>query len=347
MAGIGGAFSMSEKLATVTQDWNYKGMRTLILENEFLRIVFLLDKGSDMIELRYKPLDIDLMWHSPQGHVNPKEYVASIVTQESSFNDLYGGGWQDALPVIGNGPQEAHGAKYGTHGETPVIPWSCKIDEEAGSAASAIMSVKGVRYPFQLEKKVQISKDESRLTIRETLTNTAPQDLEFFWLQHPSFGAPFLAPGDQIALPVGSEIENFVEINPNGRVGDGKFRWPKAMGKQLETNEIDLSLVPPKDLVAEETNFVRVKEGWYSLTNPKIGLQFRLDWDSKIFPWLWFWQNYNLPNYPYYGEAWNIALEPATSLPANLARQRGEEGLKISGKSSITTELTASIDRSK
>ena len=89
-----------------------------------------------------------------------------------------------------------------------------------------------------------------------------------------------------------------------------------------------LSVIPPRDLVAEETTFLRMKEGWYVLSNPKMNLEFRLDWDSKIFPRLWFWQNYNLPDYPYYGDAWNIALEPATSLPVNLAMQRNETGLE-------------------
>ena len=323
-------------------DWSFKGMRTLILENKFLRIVYLLDKGADMIELKYKPLDIDLLWHSPPGYVNPVYYVPSVGTADSSFTDLYGGGWQDALPVIGNGLLEHHGAKYGTHGETPVMRWDCEILEEEGSSASAVLRVQGMRYPFRLEKTVRIEYDLAELKISEKLSNLSPQDLEFFWLQHPSFGEPFLGPGDQIELPSGSEVVNFEDINPNGRIAGGSFPWPKVNSRK--STDIDLSVIPQRELVAEETCFIKVKEGWYALKNPRLGLSFRLEWDPSVFGWVWFWQNYNLPDYPYYGGAWNAAIEPATSPPTDIAkRQSNNSGLKIAGKSSTVTELTARI----
>lgn len=334
--------------ARATLDWHFRGMRTLILENSLLRAVYLLDKGGDLIELTYKPMNMDLLWHAPQGHVNPSGYVQSIATVESSFNDLYGGGWQDCVPVIGNGPQEHRGAKYGTHGESPVMRWDCEILEQEGSSASALLSVQGIRYPFKLEKKLQLEKDQSVLKIEEKLSNTSPQNLEFFWLQHPAFGEPFLAPDDEISLPVGSQIENFQDINPNGRIAEGSFQWPHARSRR-NGSKIDLSLVPPRDIIAEETCFVKVKdEGRYALTNPSSGLSFELKWDPSIFRWLWFWQNYNMPDYPYYGSAWNIAIEPATTPPTDIAKKKGcEDSLKIAGRSSITTELTATISSRK
>lgn len=331
--------------ARATTDWVYRGMRTLILENKLLRAVYLLDKGADLIELKYKPLDIDLMWHAPQGHINPAEYVQPVATAESSFNDLYGGGWQDAVPVIGNGPQEHRGAKYGTHGESPVMRWDCEILESEGSEATALLQVQGVRYPFKLEKTIRIKDDQAALEISEKLSNLSPQNLEFFWLQHPSFGEPFLSPGDRISLPVGSQVDNIEEMNPNGRIAGGRFDWPEVKSRRGESN-IDLSVVPPRELVTEETSFIMMKEGWYALNNSELDLSFRLDWDPLIFPWVWFWQDYNLPDYPYYGGTWNIAIEPATSLPNNIAKQReDDDGLKIAGKSSITTELKATITR--
>jgi galactose mutarotase-like enzyme len=329
--------------ARATLDWTYKGMRTLVLENRFLRLVYLLDKGGDLIELKYKPLDVDLMWHAPQGHVNPTNYVTPIATVESSFNDLYGGGWQDAVPVIGNGPQELRGAKYGTHGESPVMGWDCEILESVGRSTSAELRVQGIRYPFRLQKTVRIEDDESTLRISEKLTNSSPQTLEFFWLQHPAFGEPFLSPADKLVLPPETRIENLEEMNPNGRIAGGSFQWPKVKSRKGGA-DIDLSAVPSRDLVAEETCFLKIKEGWYNLTNPALGLSFKLEWDPSVFGWVWFWQNYNQPDYPYYGNAWNIAIEPATSPPTNVAKQMGlSKGLEIAGRSSIVTELKASI----
>ena len=96
--------------ALATLDWHYKGMKTLVMENRLVRIVFLLDKGGDIIELKYKPLDIDLTWHAPQGHVNPAEYIPSIAIADGSFNDLLRRG------LAGRGPcnwQRSSGTSWG------------------------------------------------------------------------------------------------------------------------------------------------------------------------------------------------------------------------------------------
>lgn len=51
---------MKHKTAcTVSDDWTYKGMRVIFLENEYLRIGTLADRGSDIFEFRYKPMDLD------------------------------------------------------------------------------------------------------------------------------------------------------------------------------------------------------------------------------------------------------------------------------------------------
>ena len=37
------------------------------MENELLRLTILVGKGTDIIELLYKPKDIDFMWISPKN----------------------------------------------------------------------------------------------------------------------------------------------------------------------------------------------------------------------------------------------------------------------------------------
>jgi hypothetical protein len=49
----------------ITTDLLLNGIRAVVLENEKLRITILVDKGADIYEFLYKPLDIDFMWRSP------------------------------------------------------------------------------------------------------------------------------------------------------------------------------------------------------------------------------------------------------------------------------------------
>lgn len=306
-------------------DWRYKGMRTLVLENRFLRFVILLDKGSDIIEMVYKPKNVDVLWHAPPGYRSPKECDSLLRTPETGFLDYYGGGWQDLLPTIGSGPTELHGAKFGLHGETGLLPWDVTLDTNQ-SSVTAHLRVSGVRYPYLLEKSITLG-DGSEIRIEEQLTNTSKQELEYHWLQHPSFGEPFIAPGCTLELPRGSRVRNIGSINSRGRVADGSFDWPLVRGKNGDA--IDLSTIPTKDLIAEETTFIRVKEGWYNLKNPQLGITLRLEWDASTFPWVWFWQNYWTPDYPYFGSAWNVAVEPATSLPTILGEEATRDAIVL------------------
>jgi len=81
-----------------TLDWTYRGMRTLVLENRNLRLVSLLDKGSDIAELIYKPLDLGLLFHAPTGHRKPGSIVGTCKRSEGEFMEYHGGGWQDMGP---------------------------------------------------------------------------------------------------------------------------------------------------------------------------------------------------------------------------------------------------------
>ena len=42
---------------SISDDWNYKDMKVVWLENDYLRIGVLAGRGSDILEFRFKPLD--------------------------------------------------------------------------------------------------------------------------------------------------------------------------------------------------------------------------------------------------------------------------------------------------
>jgi len=258
-------------------DWTYKGMRTLILENEFLRVVSLLDKGGDIIEFRYKPLDIDFMWHSPLGYRNPASFVASSARSDGAFLDFYGGGWQDILPSAGAGITRHRGAEWGLHGETSLVPWNCPLEKEGPDEAVAKLRVECYRYPLAVEKTLALGSGEKHLSIKERVTNLSEQDLEFSWLQHPTFGEPFLTPGCRIDVPAESAmVYGPPDISPSSRLPAGQtFAWPRARDKQGA--EVDLSVVPPKSVRCLDLAFVHgLREGWYAVSNPQLKLGFAL-----------------------------------------------------------------------
>ena len=328
----------------ISTEWMFKGMRTLIMENEYLRIVVLLDKGSDIIEFLYKPLDVDFMWHSPLGYRNPSMFVETCSRMDGSFLDYYGGGWQDILPNAG-GACAHRGAEWGQHGETALIPWRCTIEKETSEEVIAHLNTKCYRYPFTIDKWIILRRKEKILTIREKLTNESEQSLEFSWLQHLTFGEPFLSPKCVIDLAAETVLTHTQEIPGSILPVKRKFKWPVVEGKHKEN--IDLSRIPPKNVRSHDLAYLMdLREGWYGITNTEMKLGFGLIWDKSVYPYIWFWRPLGGAwDYPWFGRAWAIGLEPCTSWPATGLIDQIKEGTaaKINGKSSIETEIKAVV----
>src|SRR5688572_28633563 len=100
----------------------YQGLRMVILENEILRIGVLAGKGADIVELNYKPRDMDFIWLAPGGVRNQVTYAATAPDNRATFRENYPGGWQEIFPS-GGMPSSYDGANHNQHGEVFNVPW--------------------------------------------------------------------------------------------------------------------------------------------------------------------------------------------------------------------------------
>ena len=75
----------------LSTDWSYQGTPALILENELLRITLLTGHGAHISEFRYKPLDLDVLYHDPSGLLpdqrDPAHHVRLIVPAQGEQHD--------------------------------------------------------------------------------------------------------------------------------------------------------------------------------------------------------------------------------------------------------------------
>lgn len=69
------------------------------MENEFLRVTILPEKGADIHELRYKPKDIDVLWKSPWGLKTPGKGISTAADSMAARLEHYEGGWQEIFPT--------------------------------------------------------------------------------------------------------------------------------------------------------------------------------------------------------------------------------------------------------
>lgn len=289
----------------------YRGLRTVTLENEHIRVSVLADKGTDIFEFLHKPSDTDFMWRSPLGVRNPATFVPTVPRSEGAFLDYYEGGWQECLPTGGD-PATYAGTQFGPHGEACLIPWDYSVLIDEPECVQIRFTVRTYRTPLRVEKTVTLERNRSVLCFTERVINEGGEHVSMMWGHHPAFGPPFLDESCVIDLP-GATVRT-VTVAETSRCQPGTgLTWPYVSG--LDGRPIDLSRIPSGDVRSHDLAFLTdLRGGWYAITNTHRQVGFGMVWPVETFRALWFWQVFGgALGQPWYGRTYNIALEPWTT----------------------------------
>lgn len=329
----------------ISDDWTYHQMKVVWMENDFLRIGILVGRGSDIFEFNYKPRNLNFLLRLEKDIHNPGLIVSQIRDTNNQMEDYYYGGWQEVLP--NSAPGIYRNASLGQHGEVWMIPWKYAILENGPDRVALKCWTRPLRVPLLIEKTLTLQSDSSSLLIQESLTNEGKTDLDIMWGHHIAFGLPFLKEGGQIQTNAKNIVAEKNMPEPRMFLPEKVYEWPVA--HNINGDEINAGVIPPE----EETPYSELaylsgfeKEAFYSISNQKKDLSFRVDWDPEIFKYLWYWQErYATREAPWWGNTYAIALEPwTTKHPADPMESiaRGEF-LKIKSGSPIKTEIRATV----
>jgi hypothetical protein len=336
------AFSHERNFGCRVREIVWRGHRCVTLENERLRVLVVADKGADILELLYKPLDLELLWRSYHGLRRAGFDRDSSPLAAGPFRDQFAGGWYEMLP---NGPEPSvhRGAAFGFHGEATLLPWDYRIAIDDPERIAVTFSVRLVRMPIHVEKTLTLERGASTLVIDERLVSEAAHPIEVLWGQHPTFGWPFLEAGCRVSLP--PCMARVAAEPPAGHRlrASQEAPWPHLVG--VDGSIVDLSIIPGPD--ARSHDFVRLDglaEGWYAITNPRHRVGFALRWDRALFPTLGFWQIFRGgPDYPWYGQPWLVALEPACDLPSLAGAAASRTAIPLEPGVPLTTRFEATV----
>jgi hypothetical protein len=321
----------------------WHGFRALLIQNELLQIIVLVDKGSDIIQFLYKPLDIDFLWRAPNQFRSPTHFVSAGGSQQSPFFDRWTGAWFEVLP--NGGPAcEYKAAPLGFFAETTNIPWNYRILEDRPERVSVALWVKTYRTPFLLQKTLSLESGKAALLIEERLTNEGHEPMDFMWGHHPVVGPPFLDESCRISAPDSRVEVLHDEDGPDYRMGLHQVgRWPII--EDRHGNPLDLREVPPPSSRTMDNCYLsEFEDGWIAVSSTRLKAGFGLAWNPDVFRYIWLWQALGGGlGYPWYGRTYNIGIEPWTSFPCgglNEALVRGT-AMQIGPGEHLTTWLTA------
>jgi hypothetical protein len=319
-------------------EYQFKGHRLIVLENRVLRAAVLATKGADILELRYKPLDIDVLWHPPEN-INifpPGQFIAStpldwpaVGLHRGNLLDFLVAGWFESLPN-GDFPCVYRGAQLGQHGEVALLPWDVEVLTDTVDEVAVRFSVRTQRTPFLLERTMTLRGDEPVLYLDGRLVNTGAVDMAYSWGHHPGFGPPFVEEGCRIDLPpctmwtMPLSDRRYPDNNRFPRETEAPWPWfTRADGSRVSVAEIPSPSVKTNDVVA----YRDLSAGWGAVRNPRLPLGVGLRWDPDVFPYAWSWISYNgSQDWPYWGNMTIVTIQPF-SMPHMSLPEADKRGL--------------------
>lgn len=311
----------------VLTGYTLNGYEAAIVENEVLRAVVNLGRGSHIPELVYKPNDVDLLFKPPRGHRHHGSFIPSS-RDDKEYYDNHAGGWFECFPT-GGPPVSYGGGAMGFHGELWGTPFEIVNIEESGEACALTIGTTTHRAPFKLLKTFELRRGEAALRLREEVTNLGEEDLEVLWGQHPTLGAPFLNEHCVFECDAASYY--------SADDGCKTLRdWPKGPGGE------DLRKVCPPSARKTKMHYLTgVKEGRARLVSPLWKIAFQMEWDVQAFPCVWFCETAGTLGAPWYGRGYFLAFEPFTG---HAHAFRDGKGLRrIAAGATAKAEFTARI----
>ncbi|QMU96450.1 DUF4432 family protein [Microbacterium esteraromaticum] len=292
-------------------------------------------KGGDVHAIAHRPTGVDLLW-TPRWGLRPPYALPLPGVPEALALDRSGGGWNTMFPNAGRASVE-HGVDWGFHGETWLAPFDAEVVD-----GGIVMRATLARSPFIVSKRVIVA--DARVTVTETVTHVGARPVDVLWCQHPAFGEPLIGPATTVEI-TGCVVNPDMPDDVPPTVAPP--RWP-------DHNETDGSHHDLGRLDADRSGVSRLaflgsfddEQVRARIRNPELGLGVQLEWSREDFPFAWYWYEAGgRQDYPWFGAAHSLALEPASGYPSGVRRARELTGTAttIQPGATVTKTVTLSV----
>lgn len=282
----------------VRDDDRINGIRSITLENGWLRVSVLPEVSAKVYDLIAKPAGRNFLWHNPR--VPPEPYPV-----EAAMGDFWCGGWDDIFPTC-EGCQY-NGLRYPDLGELHMVRFQVDDLQADDSQALVRLSAYTPISPVTAVKTVMVR--GPAVHVRSEITNLGPLPLEFIWGTHPAFRP---SPNMILRLPAQTGIVASSSGPDFGQTGQ-TYAWPTL---PISTGGVvDMSRIYGLDAKGFAGHYATgLTAGWYALEDLGTGEGVVVSFPLDLCPYIWMWLAYG---------GWRghcvVIIEPYTSYPVRLA----------------------------
>ncbi|WP_123040420.1 DUF4432 family protein [Cohnella candidum] len=285
--------------ARVDTDWTYRGIRTVMLENEWLKVVLMPELGAKIWQITYKPRGRELLWNHPRIKPRPLPF-------HSVYDDQFFGGWDELFP--NDMPETIGEEAYPDHGEIWTLPWEFAVEKSGPGEAVVRLWTETPISHCRVEKTVALRAGEAKLRFRHRIENNGGKDMPFLWKLH---AAMEVDGQTRIDLP---DAKVYVEEFGAPRIGKTgiSYDWPYAADEEGNLHDMRRAL-PASSGAAEFQYAIGTAEGWCAITHTQDKIGFALSYDRQRLPNCWLFASYG---------GWRglntVVLEPCTGFPVGV-----------------------------
>ena len=183
----------------------FHGFKTLILENDYIRTMILVEKGTDIFSLVHKNTDTDFVWTNPMGYSVLEK--RKVIMDTHSYSNNYLGGMFEILPNFGDDSYYKTDMYFPKHCEVSHLPYDMQVVEDSADCVKLKFTTVLSKLPFRHTKTLTLKADSMALCFEEELENLSYRDLPYVWAQHPCVGKPFLDEDCVLELPFTDDIK--------------------------------------------------------------------------------------------------------------------------------------------
>jgi hypothetical protein len=335
------------------QPVTWKNRRGHRLSNGVIELTILLG-GGHIADFRLHGSPINIMWEASWPTIDPQMFDANV--HSSLYGDAPAGkflsGYTGHSVVVGSfGMPSADEAFRGVplHGEASSSEWKVVSATSDEHGCALLLEVTLPHYQLVFQREIAIAAEAFTASLTERVTNLAASEREFQWVQHATFGEPFLTHGESsvfvdiaraITWPLGYEGHELLR-------DDAEFLWPNAPASS--GGSIDLSnpfAVDGTGFLASLLTSADHPKAAIIIHNRRHNLAAGYCFDRANFPWITLWEENHARRYaPWNGNARARGIEFGTSpMPLGIEQAHETQTLfdtpvlaRIAARASLTT----------
>lgn len=284
-------FLMKGKMKTQFYNSEYKGVASVVLENEKIRATWLPSYGSKLASLIAKNQsgEQELLFQSDLTELIIPSYGAV-------FSDYDSSGFDECFPTIDS--CEWNHQNMPDHGEVWAMPWHC----EQLLNGSLTFSVYSEKFNYTFSKNITLD-DDSLISTYQVQLHKSVLSLPFIWTPHALFRGTATT---QFIIP--EYMDKIYNVCGGGRLGPYGcvYDYPIAIKQAM----LDLRYLEPKSANNCEKYYFTKKLCANSLFGfNDNNIEVRMSVDHHIVPYLGIWKNQGA-----YKGHYNFAIEPCTGI---------------------------------